>query len=365
MPDTQARTAKLSRSWPCRPALRFLFRLSAALILLLSALVAKAGPRTRPKVILLLPVSGSLPTAAVSRAVHAQLRDLSVALEIHATSSPARQASQARKQASVLLVAWLDPLGTLHLRDRKANQPVRRSLPAGSHAVRVAAVALILRSAVAALLDRSLAPRPRPPRTKPGRAPRGPPGRKQTDRRTPLGRRRPRRPWIGLGLAYGLVVFSRDHPTRHEPALALSFRPLRFLSLRLGLAAALPETASDPEVRLETWSLVTSLGLSAFWTFRRIELGGRISILADATFKKVTPQGQAISTDESTDLQWWAQATGFLAFRIWSRLGLNVEAGFRAALSVKRYGAAVTENTTLLAPWPVQPAFSGGLTFWF
>ncbi len=333
-------------------------------LLLLPSSSASGRPAGTPKVVLFLSPSSPLPVAPLAKAVRAQLRDLPVTVESRRALDPVRRAGRARQEPAVLLTAWLDPDGALRLWDRRAETPLRRSLPQGSNSVRISGAALILRSAVMALLDRiSWGPRHRRPGTG-GRAHSHPRTNRKPKRHGAGSGHRPGRPWVGLGLAYALDVFSGDHPVRHELALGLSFRPLAFLGLRLGLTAALPQTASDQDVRLETWSLLPVLGISAFWPVGRFHLGGRVSVLADVTFKKVAAQSQATSTDESTDLQWWAQVTTLLSLRVDRHLALDLEIGARAALAAKRYGTAISERKTLLAPWPVQPVFALGLSVW-
>jgi hypothetical protein len=213
-------------SVPFLPAIRALLRL-APLVALLTSLVPHAAFAKSSRVVLADARGPSEPLESeLLGALRGQLRELDVeVVVVRAVEEPlaraARRAEQIARTEHALGVIWLELRPnklSIFLYDSNGHLYARDVPPDGSAASQSEAIAIILRSAIAAMLEghavsMTEVPLPRPPAPPPGTlVTAGNPSRAPGD--DPA--------YVRAGLSYVGVLFARDAPFQHGAAAALT-----------------------------------------------------------------------------------------------------------------------------------------------
>ncbi len=304
--------------------------------------------------------STGLPAQELVAALRAQLSELDVAVELSSqpfeASGEVSQGDVARDSA--LAFVWLDREGenlSVHFFEAAGATLRQRRLPLrGTDAVSLEEVAIVVRSAVSALLEReeereeeNEAPLPAPPQPT------------RTMEEPPASVSRPAdaapRLWVALGwsgqsyapvlpFSHGASVFGGVRPTsgRWGIGLGYSFLPAQ-VSARDGISV---ELSRHP---LEAFFRIDSGSESAAFSF-----GGEAGLLVDWVTRRSESTGVAfVETPDETRASWAATARAHLAVRLFARLHLEVQGGGDFVLS--RVSTELEGGETLIEPRWLRP----------
>ncbi len=352
-------------------------RLWLAFALLLGCLTwqrpASAQSPSRWLIVLTSESSGRPPFPAVLEATRGQLAELGVLPNVEPRAAPddlAALSSQVRqlvKRSGALAAAWLTPEAGLvsvyfyePVRDRVL---VRRLALSESPAAAAEEVAIVLRSAVSAVLEGAaismteLPPPPLPP-LPPKPPPLPPPA--------PPAPKSDRPAWVELGAGY-VGSYPASAIGFHQGAKTFASVPLGPLRLGLGYSW-LPRIAIDTaalQVRLTRHP--AELWLNELHRLGPLELGPEVALMLDAISRRTLAASAPLeATPRSTRWLWAIATRARLELPVRGGFGLFAAAGAEFALNPFAQEVQSQQEPERIIRWlRVRPAVEIGLLFSF
>jgi hypothetical protein len=329
-----------------------------------------SAPGAASTVVMLAERHQELETDAIVRAVHGQLSDLSVALEVRWVDAlPAAMPDQidaaehTARGSDAVAVFWCD-LGRadriyLYFAAPRGGRVLVRELGGAGSGGRAEALAIIVRSSVEAVLAGGevgvvVAPRAAEVEQEPAVETEPPPGEPAPG---------PERA-LALSVAYDLDILSEALPATHGVALGLDVRVAGPLSVELGYLIAFPfsRAAHGAELTLRRHPLW--LGLRAAWLTGNVVLSASVWLQLDVVTEEVRSLDPAVviktgGTEVVFSIVPLLRAGYLLAGRVELFVAAGVDIPFRRV----RYVVDDPEGPLeIIDTWPARPRIIAGLS---
>ncbi len=324
---------------------------------------ATEGSAHAPRTVIVR-TSGAAPPLPLERLVEAlrsQLAELHVDVELRSEAL----AASGTDAGAVVAVIWLERSAdalVVRFYEPAGSSLRERSIPVSdTDAASIEEVALVVRSAVGALLERSApevaSPTPAPAPAQLATAPTSAPQADDADSPSSS-------PSLEVSGAYVLTRYARDIAWQHGAVFGVEWRHVR-LPLAAGLAYTwlppLEVRTADLSMTLRRHPFEAVLGVPWHMEDRRFRVEPGVALLADPIARSSSAESPELEPTPQTTLWSWA-ASARLRVGVRPTPGVWLFAAACADVLLHRY-EHVTEGpngTVFLAPLPVRPRFQLG-----